>query len=65
MQIRQRTFSSTDVTRAFLERIDAYDARLRAFITVDAERALAAAQRADSVYARDVRARRLSTQPCR
>jgi Asp-tRNA(Asn)/Glu-tRNA(Gln) amidotransferase A subunit family amidase len=46
--ISQRRFSSTEVTRAFLQRIDAYDAHLRAFITVDAERTLAAANAADS-----------------
>lgn len=40
--------SSTELTRAYLARIEEYDDRLRAFITVDAERALLAAQAADS-----------------
>src|SRR5438105_7991273 len=45
--IARRQFSSTDVTRAFLERIEAYDDQLRSFITVDAERAMADAEHAD------------------
>src|SRR6266700_3186527 len=36
--IARKQFSSTEVTRAFLERIEAYDDQLRSFITVDAER---------------------------
>jgi aspartyl-tRNA(Asn)/glutamyl-tRNA(Gln) amidotransferase subunit A len=38
--------SSVEVTRAFLERIDRFDGALRAFITVDAEQALAEAEHA-------------------
>jgi aspartyl-tRNA(Asn)/glutamyl-tRNA(Gln) amidotransferase subunit A len=43
--------SSVEATRAYLERIEQHDAHLRAFITVDAEGALAAAHAADNVAA--------------
>ncbi|HEX8969759.1 MAG TPA: amidase, partial [Chloroflexota bacterium] len=46
--ISSRQVSSTELTRAFLERIERYDQRLRAFISVDAERALEGARAADS-----------------
>ena len=46
--IAERRFSSTEVTRALLQRIEALDGLLRAFITVDAEGALAAARSADN-----------------
>ena len=42
--IRARQVSPVEVTRACLERIERLDGRLRSFITVDAERALAAAR---------------------
>ena len=40
-------YSSVEVTRALLDRIDAHDPGLNAFITVTAEQALAAAAKAD------------------
>jgi aspartyl-tRNA(Asn)/glutamyl-tRNA(Gln) amidotransferase subunit A len=46
--IATRQVSSEEITHAYLERIDHYDAGLRTFITVDAEMALAAARAADS-----------------
>jgi aspartyl-tRNA(Asn)/glutamyl-tRNA(Gln) amidotransferase subunit A len=46
--IAARQFSSEEATIALLERIDRYDGHLRAFITVDAEQALAAARLADA-----------------
>lgn len=42
-----RSISSTELTRAYLARIDALDAGLRCFITVSREQALADAARAD------------------
>ena len=45
------TFSSVDITRALLERIDSHNGTLNAFITVTAEQALADAQRADDARA--------------
>jgi aspartyl-tRNA(Asn)/glutamyl-tRNA(Gln) amidotransferase subunit A len=42
--IRARQVSPVEVTRACLERIERFDGRLRSFITVDAERALATAR---------------------
>jgi aspartyl-tRNA(Asn)/glutamyl-tRNA(Gln) amidotransferase subunit A len=41
-----REISSVEVTRAFLERIERFDPELRAYITVDAEQALAEAEHA-------------------
>ncbi len=45
--LRAKTFSSRELTRHFLDRIGAHDARLNSFVTVTAEQALAAADEAD------------------
>jgi len=45
------TFSSVDITKALLDRIDSHNGTLNAFITVTAEQALADAQRADDARA--------------
>jgi len=45
------SFSSVDVTRALLERIETHNGTLNAFITVTPEQALAAARRADDARA--------------
>jgi Asp-tRNA(Asn)/Glu-tRNA(Gln) amidotransferase A subunit family amidase len=50
--IRQRTISPVELVRASLDRIDRYDGRLRAWITVDPDRALAAARRAEAEIGR-------------
>ena len=50
--LRQGSFSSVELTRHFLARIDRYNPRLNAYITVDPEAALAAARRADELRAR-------------
>ena len=44
--IAAREISSAELTRAYLVRIEQYDKHLRTFITVDAERALFAADAA-------------------
>ena len=44
-------FTSVDITQALLDRIDAHDAELNAFITVTAEQALEAAKAADAARA--------------
>ena len=41
--LRERQFSSVEVTRAYLDRIDALDSQYNSFITVDEAAALAAA----------------------
>ena len=46
--LRDKQFSSAELTRAFLERIDALDARYNCYISVDREAALAAAGAADA-----------------
>ena len=46
--LRQGAFTSVELTRHFLARIDRYNPRLNAYITVDSDRALEAAERADS-----------------
>jgi aspartyl-tRNA(Asn)/glutamyl-tRNA(Gln) amidotransferase subunit A len=45
--IRQRAISPLDLVKAYLERIERYDPILRAYITVCADRALAAAREAE------------------
>jgi len=49
--LRNREFSSEEVTRHFLERIVSGNARLNAFVTVTGERALEDARRADAEIA--------------
>lgn len=46
-QLKNRSISSLEATRAFLTRIEATDQRINAFITVAADQALAAAKAAD------------------
>ena len=45
--LRQGDFSSAELTRAYLDRIDRLDSRLNSFISVDEERAMADARAAD------------------
>ena len=47
--LRQGDYSSVELTRHYLERIERHNPRLNAYITVDADRALAAADQADSL----------------
>jgi aspartyl-tRNA(Asn)/glutamyl-tRNA(Gln) amidotransferase subunit A len=49
--LRARRFSSVELTRHFLERIERLNPALNAFVTVTGERALAAAARADQQLA--------------
>ncbi|MFT6053068.1 MAG: aspartyl-tRNA(Asn)/glutamyl-tRNA(Gln) amidotransferase subunit A [Halioglobus sp.] len=49
--LQNREYSSVELTRCFLERIDAIDERYNAFITVDHDHALAAAKEADQQLA--------------
>jgi aspartyl-tRNA(Asn)/glutamyl-tRNA(Gln) amidotransferase subunit A len=51
--IRRKKLSPVELTQACLQRIDSLDARLRAFITVTREEALATAQQAAAAIARD------------
>jgi len=50
--LRAGKFTSVEVTRYFLERIDRANASLNAFVTVIPERAMADARRADAMIAR-------------
>jgi aspartyl-tRNA(Asn)/glutamyl-tRNA(Gln) amidotransferase subunit A len=50
--LRSKKYSSVEVTRHFLERIDHSNQSLNAFITVTPERAIADARRADEMLAR-------------
>jgi aspartyl-tRNA(Asn)/glutamyl-tRNA(Gln) amidotransferase subunit A len=47
--LRNGDFTSVELTRHYLERIERLDARLNSFITLLADRALAAAEKADSL----------------
>ena len=49
--LRQRKLSSMELTQAHLERLEALDGRLNAYITVLADRALTQARRADAAFA--------------
>ena len=48
--LRQRELSAVELTRAYLARIDLLDPQLRAWLTITADAALAAAARADAAY---------------
>jgi aspartyl-tRNA(Asn)/glutamyl-tRNA(Gln) amidotransferase subunit A len=50
--LESRTFSSVEITRAYLARIERLDPDVRAFITVTTERALADAEQADQQRAK-------------
>jgi aspartyl-tRNA(Asn)/glutamyl-tRNA(Gln) amidotransferase subunit A len=50
--LRSKKYSSAEVTRHFLERINHANPSLNAFITVTPERAMADARRADEMIAR-------------
>lgn len=50
--LRDRQFSSVELTRALLERIAAWQPSINAFVAVEADEALAAAQAADGALAR-------------
>lgn len=50
--IRTRDLSPVDLVRASLDRIERHDGRLRAWITVDPDRAVAAAKRAEAEIGR-------------
>jgi aspartyl-tRNA(Asn)/glutamyl-tRNA(Gln) amidotransferase subunit A len=50
--VRERKASPVEITRVFLERIERLDARLRAYITVLPDAALAAASRAETAVMR-------------
>jgi len=49
-RLRQGDFSCVELTQAFLDRIQAVDAKVHAFITVLPEEALRAARKADELY---------------
>jgi aspartyl-tRNA(Asn)/glutamyl-tRNA(Gln) amidotransferase subunit A len=49
--LEQGTLSATELTRAVLDRIDAVDARVQAYLTLIAERALGQARDADAQWA--------------
>lgn len=49
---RDRSLSPVEVTRATLDRIEAHNARLNAFVTLTPERALAEAEAAERAFAR-------------
>ena len=51
-RVRERAVSPVELVHAYLDRIDRLDGRLRAYITVCADAALAAARRAEAAVAR-------------
>jgi aspartyl-tRNA(Asn)/glutamyl-tRNA(Gln) amidotransferase subunit A len=50
--VRERQVSPVELVRAYLDRIDRFDGRLRAYITVTADAALEAARRAEQAVTR-------------
>src|SRR5574344_677941 len=52
-QLRTKKISATELTRAYLDRIEKYGAELNCYITTTPERALADAAESDKRYAND------------
>ena len=50
--LKEGSFSSTELTTHYLERIEKYDGELNSFISVTAERALIQAKDSDERYAK-------------
>ncbi len=52
--LQSKEFSAVELVRAYIERIQTHDAKLRAFLTVDTSGALAQAKRADAMIAQGI-----------
>ncbi len=53
--LKQKKFSSVELTKFFLNRLDLHNSSINAFITIDKDKSLAMAKQSDEIIKREIR----------